>query len=162
MGESYLNSIFLNAITINEVARETDNSDANKSPSYDKISLKVVKAISKHIIEPLTHIYNQSIVTGIIPSELKVAVVTPIFKSNDKESYSNYRPMSVLPCFTKILEKLMYKRVIKFLDKHNILSESQFGFRKKLSRNLSIMELVERISKAIDDKEYTMGVFLDL
>ena len=56
----------------------------------------------------------------------------------------------------------MYKRVIKFLDKHNILSESQFGFRKKLSRNLSIMELVERISKAIDDKEYTMGVFLDL
>ena len=70
--------------------------------------------------------------------------------------------MSVLPCFTKILEKLMYKRVIKFLDKHNILSESQFGFRKKLSRNLSIMELVERISKAIDDKEYTMGVFLDL
>ena len=63
------------------------------------------------MVEPLIDIYKQSFVTGIIPNELKVAVGTPIFKSNDKESYSNYKPISVLPCLSKILEKLLYKRV---------------------------------------------------
>ena len=121
------------------------------------ISLKVVKAISKHIVEPLIHIYNQSFVRGIISSELKVAVATPIFKSNDKESHSNYRPISAVPCFSKILEKLMCKRVIKFFGQ-DILSESQFGFRKKRSSNLTIMELVERTSKAIHNTEYTIWV----
>ena len=96
------------------------------------------KAVSKHIVKPLTHVYNLSFVTGIAPSELKKAVVTPIFKSNDKESFSNYRPISVLSCFSKILEKLMYKSVVKFLDKHSILSENQYGFRKKRSTNLAI------------------------
>ena len=56
----------------------------------------------------------------------------------------------------------MYKRIVKFLDKQNILSESQYGFRKKRSTNLAILELVTKISKAIDDNEFTMGVFLDL
>lgn len=107
MGESNHNSIFLDAITENEVLREIDQLDVNKSGGYDEISPKVVKAASKHIVKPLMHIYNQSFVTGIVPSELKIAVVTPIFKSNDRESFSNYRPISVLPCFSKILEKLM-------------------------------------------------------
>ena len=62
----------------------------NKSGGYDELSPKVVRAVSKHIVKPLTHIYSQSFVTGIVPSELKKAVVTPIFKSNDKESFSNY------------------------------------------------------------------------
>ena len=154
--------MFLDAITENEVATEIGQLDVNKSGGYDEISPKVVKGVSKHMVKPLTHIYNQSFVTGIVPSELKKAVVTPIFKSNDKESFSNYRPISVLPRFSKILEKLMYKRVVKFLDKHSVLSENQYGFRKKRSTNLAIMELITKISKAIDDKEYTMGVFLDL
>ena len=86
-----------------------------------------MKAVSKHIVKPLRQIYNQSFVTGIIPSELKIAVVTPIFKSNDKESLSNYRPTSGRPCFSKILEKLVYKRVVKFLDKYNISNENRFS-----------------------------------
>ena len=109
--------MFLDAITENKVATEISQLDGNTSGGYDEISPKVVKAVSKHIVKPLMHIYNQSFVTGIVPSELKKAVVTPMFKSNDKESFSHYRPISVLPCFSKILEKLMYKRVVKFLDK---------------------------------------------
>ena len=112
MGESNHNSIFLDAITESEVLREIGQLDVNKLGGYDKITPKVVKAVSKQIVKPLTHIYNQSFVTGIVPSELKIAVVTPIFKSNDKESFSNYRPISVLPCFFKILERLMYNRVV--------------------------------------------------
>ena len=124
LGESNQNSMFLDVITENEVATEIGQLDVNKSGGYDEISPKVVKGVSKHIVKPLTHMYNQSFVTGIVPSGLKKAVVTPIFKSNDKESFSTYRPISVLPCFSKILEKLMYKRVVKFLDKYSILSEN--------------------------------------
>ena len=83
-----------------------------------------------------THIYNQTFDTAIIPSELKVAVVTLISKSNDKKSYSNYRPISVLPCFLKILEKLMYKRVIKFLDKHNMRVLMGLTDRRKTAKNV--------------------------
>ena len=114
-----------------------------------------MRRISKHILKPLTHIYNQSFLTGIIPTELKIALVTPIFKANDKELFSNYRPISVLPCFSKILEKLMYNRISKFLSKHDILFHSQYGFREKHSTNLAIIELVTKISHAIDNKEYT-------
>ena len=89
---------------------------------------KLVKNISKYIIEPLTYIYNQSFLTGSIPDDLKVALVTPVFKMNDREEFSNYRPISVLPCFSKILEKLLYNRLLKYLDQNNILFPGQCGF----------------------------------
>ena len=99
-----------------------------------------MKEISKHIGKPLTYIFNQSLLTGVIPDDLKIALVTPVYKANSKEEFSKYRPISVLPCFSKILEKIMYKRVLKYLDKHNMLFQSQYGFRK----------------------EHSIGIFLDL
>ena len=87
---------------------------------------------------------------------LLLAPVNPVYKANEKELFSNYRPMSVLPCFSKILEKLMYERVLNFLNKHKILTDSQYGLRKK---NLAILEFVSKICKAVDNSEYTMGVF---
>ena len=155
-------SIFLDPITENEVKIEIDQLNVNKSGGYDEMSPTVIKAISNIVVKPLTYIYNQTFLTGVIPNEFKMAIVTPVFKSNDKESFSNYRPISVLPCFSKILEKLMYKRIIKFIDKHNTLNEHQYGFRKKHSTNHAILELVTKITKAIDSNQYTMGVFLDL
>ena len=129
LDETNCNSLFLDAILESEVAKEIGQLKVTKSGGYDEMSPKVIRGISNHIVKPLTHIYNQSLLTGIIPDELKIAVVTPIYKSSDKESFSNYRPISVLTCFSKILEKLMYKRIVTFLDKQNILSERQYGFR---------------------------------
>ena len=136
--------------------------NGKKSSGYDEIPPKLVKNISKHIVKPLTYIYNQSFLTGVIPNDLKIALVTPVFKANDKEEFNNYRPISVLSCFSKILEKIMYKRVIKYLDKNNILFQSQYGFRKKHSTNLATIELMTKILQAIENGEYTVGVFLDL
>ena len=100
--------------------------------------------------------------TGQIPIELKIALVTPVYKAGDRESFSNYRPISVLSCISKILEKLMYKRLIKFLNKHNILNKHQYGFRNKRSTDLALIELTDWITKAIENNEYTLGIFLDL
>ena len=115
LGERTVNSIFSDAITEKKVEIEIGNLNGNKSCGHDEIPPKLVKEISKQIVKPLTHIYNQSLLTGVIPNELKVALVTPVFKANSKEEFSNYRPICVLPCFSKILEKLMYKRVMKYL-----------------------------------------------
>ena len=161
LGERSSNSIFLEAVTEKEVEFEISQLNGKKSSGYDEIPPKLVKNISKHIVKPLTYIYNQSLLTGVIPNDLKIALVTPVFKANHKEKFNNYRPISVLSCFSKILEKIMYKRVIKYLDKNNILFQSQYGFRKKHSTNLAI-ELMTKILQAIENGEYTVGVFLDL
>ena len=129
LGERFVNSIFLDAVTENEVEFEIRQLKGYKSCGHDEILPKVVKKIAKHIIRPLTHLYNQSFLTGIIPNDLKIAIVTPVFKANNKEEFSNYRPISILPCFSKILEKLMYERLLNYLVKENILFPSQYGFR---------------------------------
>ena len=114
-------SVFLDPVTDDEVLNEVKQFDANKSSGHDDISRKVVKAISCYIVKPLTHIFNLSFLTGKIPDALKIALVTPVYKANDKYTFSNYRPISVLPCFPKILEKLIYKRTIRFINKHDLL-----------------------------------------
>ena len=136
--------MFLDPVTEKEVENELNKLKDGKSCGYDEMSPKVMRKISKHILKPLTHIYNQSFLTGIIPTELKIALVTPIFKANDKELFSNYRPISVLPCFSKILEKFMYNRILNFLNKHKVLFHSQYRSREKHSTNLAIMELVTK------------------
>ena len=93
---------------------------------------------------------------------MKVALVTPVYKASEENIYSNYRPISVLPCFSKILEKLMYKRLIDYIHKNGILTDCQYGFRSNVSTNYAIIELVDKIRKAIVNNEFTVGIFLDL
>ena len=90
----------MDAVTENEVEFEIRQLNGNKSCGRDEIPSKLsklVKKIAKHIIRPLTHLYNQSFLSGIIPNDLKIAIVTPVFKANSKEECSNYRPVSILP-----------------------------------------------------------------
>ena len=90
------------------------------------------------------------------------ARVIPIFKTGDRGLFNNYRPVSVLSIFSKLLERVMYNRLLNFLNKYNILSINQFGFRKNHSTSLALIHLYDKISTAIDNREYTVGIFLDL
>ena len=118
-------------ITENELTTELGNMKLKTSSGYDDINTKIIEKTAKEISKPLTHILNLSFSTGIVPDNLKIALITPIFKSNEKNKFENYRPISVLICFSKLLEKLMARRLTKFFDKNNILSKHQYGFRKK-------------------------------
>ena len=131
------------------------------SPGWDAISSQVVKTTYRSFIQPITHIVNLSLMTGIFPTELKIARVTPLFKSADSTLFSNYRPVSVLPLFSKILERLMYTRLLSFLNKHKVLYLYQFGFRSFHSPNLALILLVDKISQALENGEYVLGLFLD-
>ncbi|XP_065650275.1 uncharacterized protein LOC136078429 [Hydra vulgaris] len=119
------------SLNITEVRNAYNSLKNNKSAGIDQISVNVVKAIFD-IIEPsLFHIFNLSIQSGIVPEKLKIAKISPIFKTGDNTIMSNYRPISVLPCFSKLLERIMYDRPNKYLTKNKILYNKQFGFKKK-------------------------------
>ena len=93
---------------------------------------------------------------------MKIARIIPHYKSSAHNLLTNYRSVSILPAFSKILEKIMYKRLITFLDKHQVLSENQYGFHKNHSTSYALTQLYDKISCAIDNKEITVGVFIDL
>ena len=81
------------------------------------------------LCEPLKYFFNPSIVKVIFPDDLKIAKVTPIYKAGNSSNISNYRPISVLPCFSKMIERIMYNCLQKYLKDQNILYDKQFGFR---------------------------------
>ena len=84
---------------------------------------------------------------------MKIACVIPLYKSGAHNVFTNYRPVSILPVFSKILETNMYKRLLAFLDRHKILSDTQFGFRKNHSTSYALTKLYDKISCAIDNRE---------
>ena len=120
-----------------------------------------MKNVINEIISPLTYIFNSSLPNGIVPEKLKIAKVVPIFKKGQTDSLNNYRPISLLPSLSKLLERLVYTRTLIFLNKCNILSDSQFGFRKKHTTTHAILTFIDKVAHAIDDAFHTIGVFLD-
>ena len=124
-------------------------------PGWDDISPRIVKQTYKCLLEPLVHISNVSILHGVFPNELKIAKVIPLYKGGESKLLVNYRPVSVLPVFSKLLERLMYDRITEFIDENEVLYNLQFGFRIALSL------LNDKISKSLYDGEYVLGVFLD-
>ena len=111
--------------------------------------------------KPLKWIFQLSLKKGIVPNKLKIAKVTPIFKSGEKDLLKNYRPISVLPCFSKILERIVYNRLYKHLTQNNVLYEKQFGFQKFCSTEYAIVQLIDQISDAFKQNQFTLGLFID-
>ena len=100
--------------------------------------------------------------SGIFPDKLKIAKVFPIYKSGKKYVLSNYRPISVLPCFSKILERIMYNRLYNYLNENEILNGKKFGFRAEHLTEHAILELIDQVSNAFCNTNFVLGVFIDL
>ena len=121
-----------------------------------------MKHIKEIICIPLKHVCNMSFASGIFPFELKIGNVVPIFKSSDEIVFSNLRPVAVLPVFSKLLERLVYNRLIFFITNNKLLYEYQFGFQKGKSTHLALISLVDKITEALDCGECAIDIFLDL
>ena len=152
--------IHMTPVTEAEVIKILKNLKTS-SPGWDEISPYVVKMTFYLFIKPLHHICNLSILHGIFPDELKIAKVIPLYKGGDCMQIVNYRPVSILPVFSKLYEKLMYNRILEFIEKIKLLYDLQFGFRKDHSTSLALMLLVDKILKALHEGEYVLGVFID-
>lgn len=155
-------SMFLTEVTDNEVINLVKNCKSKTSKDCEDISMILLKRVINSIVSPLTDIFNKSFIQGIFPENMKIAKVVPLYKNGNKNIFTNYRPVSLLPQFSKILEKLFNKRLLSFIDKYDILSESQYGFRKNRSTSLALWEFVENISNSLDNKKHTIGVYIDL
>ena len=93
---------------------------------------------------------------------MKIVRVVPIFKSGDQTLFTNYRPISVLPCLSKFLERIIYNRILLHLNNFNILYDNRYGFKRNHSTSLALVDLYDKISLALDRKEFAAGVFIDL
>ena len=135
----------------------------NPSKAVDiyNIPIKILKLGQKSFSVFLSHIFNHSFETGIFPDKLKYACVSPIHKTDSKLTLTNYRPISVLPVFSKILEKLMHKHLMDFLNKNEILFKHQFGFQKGKYTSHAILDIHSKIIKAFEDSKIACCIFLD-
>ena len=139
------------------------NKFANKgSEDVNGLSMKLLKQIIVYIIKPINFICNLSLNTGVFPEQMKIARVLPLFKSGDESSVSNYRPVSILPQLSKVLEKLFEKRLREYIKKQDVLFNGQYGFRKNRSTNTALVEVIDKITNAIDANKFCVGVFIDL
>ena len=156
------NSMYCSPVTSDEITRIIYNFPNNKVPGIDNINSKLLKEVSDIVVDPLAYIFNLSFATGIVPDLLKIAKVIPIYKKGERNLPSNYRPISLLSIFDKILEKLMYKRLSNYLETNKILYKYQFGFRKNHSTSQAVMEVLDKIYQYCDNREVIMGIYLDL
>lgn len=156
------NSFFFHPTDANEIGKIISSLKSDSAPGPDSARPLFIKEIRDVILEPLTYIFNLSLVSGCFPDRWKLAQVTPIYKNGRKDDPNNYRPISLLSVFSKILEKIVNSRLTAFLDKHKVLSDNQFGFRKGKSTEDAAIYLSNKISSFIDGGEKCVGVFLDL
>ena len=146
-------SLFLAPTTKHEISDIIANLKQTDSVGHDNIPLKLVRHCKSELAEILSDINNHTILEGVFPNSLKIAKVIPVFKAGDVKSVTNYRPISILPVFSKIFEKVIYKRLDDFLAKNEILHKNQFGFRAKLSTCAALLQLVDKITESIDKKK---------
>ena len=121
-----------------------------------------MKLSSAVISDFLAYMFNNFVSLGVYPSLLKTAKVIPLYKKESKEECSNYRPISLLMHINKVFEKLIHRRLYRFLQKHNILNQNQYGFRKNSSTTYAIYDLIENKLKNLDENLYTCALYIDL
>jgi hypothetical protein len=152
----------MNPTDHHEVERLIMQLDNEKAPGIDGLDNRLIKSVKDSIVTPLTLICNLSLSSGLFPDEWKMASVCPIFKCGSRDKPENYRPISLLGAFSKILEKIVNKRLVDFLEKQNVLSARQLGFRRGKSTEDAVRYLTTSVAACLDEKENCIGVFLDL
>jgi hypothetical protein len=164
MPNKQLHSMFLEQVEPSDVISSVNKLKPKSSSGHDGFSTKILKDTIENIIEPITYIVNQSFNKGVFPDEMKIAKVIPIYKTTEKNLLKNYRPVSLLPAFSKLLEKLMYTKLMAFLTKNNILYKHQYGFRPKHCTVHPIMHLLSHCANASSkpEQEFTLAVLCDL
>jgi hypothetical protein len=129
---------------------------------YDEISTRIPKLSTPYIIYPLTYICNAILNTGTFSDRLKYAIIKPIFKKGNDQNINNYRPISLLTSFSKVIEKLIYARLLDHITTNSILVNEQNGFRTRYSTELATFSLINNILTAINNNLKIGGIFCDL
>ena len=155
----------LNQITVTEaeVLSALNTLDPNKSTGPDELPTKILKMIAILIAEPLTKLFNKSLTTSMFPNLWKNANITPIFKRKGSASDPhNYRPISLLCCLSKILEKIVFRHIYSHLTDNSLLSDTQSGYRPHHSTQLQLAYMTDSLYKALDKGHDFTAIYLDV
>ena len=136
--------------------------DVSKATGLDKIPNRLLKIATEAVAPSLTGIFNQALVTGIFPSDWKMAKVSPIFKNGFKSDLNNYRPMSVIPTVAKIFEKIIYDQLYQYLNDNGLLNSGQSGLRSLYSTLFALLETSNNWCVSIDRGLLNGVIFIDL
>ena len=154
-------SIFMEPPRINEVLNLINSLSLHKSVGHDNISPYFLKVASNIIAPALCYFFDNAFLLGIFPQSCKIAKVVPLFKLGRIENLSNYRPISILTCFSKILEKLIYSRLSAFFPKHSVFTKTQYGFQSDKFTIHAILDVITTVNDQINNTEYTSLTLLD-
>ena len=154
------NSFFLSPVSSFECS-SIIKSLKNSYQNINNISIKILKEVSDFIGPILSKLINKCFSSGIYPNCLKIAHVTPIFKSGDPTKIQNYRPISILPIFNKIFEKCIHARLNYFVTESKIICQNQFGFQKGKSTEQAVSNFMENIYSSLNSKKITLSLFVD-
>ena len=149
-------------VTVEDITKILHSLQSKTSFGHDNISTKFLKVIAPALLSSLTLIINQSLMTGIFPSALKIAKVVPLHKKDSTVSMDNYRPVSLLTSISKVFEKVVHIQVSDYFVKNELFFKSQYGFRAEHSTELAGIELVDRIHTEMDNKKNPFTIYMDL
>ena len=155
-------SLLISPTDSHEISELINSLDDAKSCGPCPVPTKLLKLIRNEISIPFSDLCNTSFMDGVFPDKNKIAKVIPTHKKGSTTDVNNYRPISLLSTFSKIMEKLMAARLTSFLELHEIIYPKQFGFRSGYSTTHSLIDITENIRKTIEAKKYGCGVFIDL
>ena len=138
--------------------------DINKAHGHDEISVRMIKICDDAIIEPLSLIYKNCIENGTFPAIWKKSNLVPVHKEGDKQIINNYRPVSLLPIFGKIFERILFNSLFNYIQENNLLCEHQSGFRPNDSCVYQLLSTVHDIYASFDCSLPfdVRGIFLDM
>ena len=149
-------------VTSHDVYKLLSTLDISKAAGLDGIAPRLLKAGCSPLAEPLAHVMNLSLSTGSVPTAWKLSRISPLHKDGDYLAINNYRPISVLSACMKIFEKLIHKQLLDYLDRNNILSDNQSGFRPMHSTQTCLLRVTDYLLENMNSGFFTGAVFLDL
>jgi hypothetical protein len=148
--------------TTGEIETVIKNLPLKGSSGYGEVSTRILETSATFISSQLCNIINKSLSSGIIPDRLKYSIVIPVHKKGNKNNVWNYRPISLLTTFSKIFEKVIFKRLIDHFLTYNILTKSQFGFKKNALTTNATYKLINDILLAVNNNKKCGGIFVYL
>ena len=126
------------------------------------ISTETLKLIQRHISHPLAEIFNKCMQQGNFPDKLKIAKIIPVYKKGNKKECQNYRPIAILPAISKILEKIILRRLATYFSKHKLLTKDQFAYQPGKNTITAIKELISNIQNALEQRKKCAAQLCDL
>ena len=149
-------------VSVPEITRILKEVNSKKSAGPDQIPARLINDCANELASPIAHLINVILETSVIPSDFKIGRISAIYKNGEKTQLNNYRPITVLPIISKIMERCVFNQLTDYFERNNLLSHRQFGFRKGRSTELAATFFFDEVHKAMDKGQLTGTLFIDL